>query len=104
MTTINFTDLPADLKFLIFEKNRVERNRINRDKKLQDFWDEWGEDYEDDVEEFYYDGGISSPNWDDLTIKEKVNIYKRHERIMARHYSILCDGSALDEDFEDGSY
>jgi hypothetical protein len=96
---LNFNNLPSDIKNLIFNSNREDNNKINRDKKLKDFWDEWGEDYEDDLEEFHDDGDISSPHWEFLTIQEKINLYKRHQRIMARHYSIMCDGSALDEDY-----
>ena len=96
---MNFDNLPSDIKNLIFEQNRKSNNEINRDKKLNLFWEEWGEDYEDDIEEFFYDELISSPNWEELKIKEKINIYKRHLRSVARHESIMCDGSALDEDY-----
>jgi len=100
----NFNDLPCDIKNLIFEKNRKENNDRNRDKKLNDFWVEWGEDYQDDLIEFYEDDLISAFMFDNLKLHEKINIYKRHERMIMRQRSIECDGSALDEDYENGVY
>tara|TARA_R110000822_G_scaffold183329_1_gene322735 strand:+ start:527 stop:901 length:375 start_codon:yes stop_codon:yes gene_type:complete len=97
---MNFNNLPSDIKQLIFNNNREHNNKINRDKKLREFWDEWEDAYEDDVEEFYNDGDISSPYWEDLTIKEKINIYKRHKRMMEIHESVMCDGSAPDWYYE----
>lgn len=93
---INFDELPRDIKELIFKKNRTSNNIINRDKKLAEFWDKWSEDYEDDLEEFYDEGDISSWDWEQLTINEKINIYKRHQRLIQFNESVLCDGSAPD--------
>ena len=101
---INFNDLPCDIKNLIFGNNRTWNSEINQGQKLHDFWDEWGQEYEDDVEDFFDDELISSPYWDELKIKEKINIYKRHQRMIMRQRSIECDGSALDEDYEIGVY
>tara|TARA_R110000744_G_scaffold160247_2_gene276554 strand:+ start:184 stop:483 length:300 start_codon:yes stop_codon:yes gene_type:complete len=97
MSGINFNDLPSEIKSMVFHQNRVHNNNTNRDRKLKDFWDEWEDQYQDDLEEFYNDGDISSWDWDELTIKEKINMYRRHERMVVRHESILCDGSDLDD-------
>ena len=83
--------LPDDIIKMISDINRQER-----DKELAEFWEKWGEDYEDDLEEFYDDGDISSWDWNELTIDEKINIYKRHQRLMDFNQSVLCDGSAPD--------
>ena len=93
---MNFNNLPCEIKSIIFEKNRKENNKKNVEKKLKEFNDEWGEDYQDDL--------ISAYMFDDLKLHEKINIYKRHQRMMNRHCSIMCDGSALDEDYENGVY
>ena len=97
---MDFNNLPSDIKQLIFNNNRESNNKINRDKKLKEFWDEWEDAYEDDLEEFYDEGDISSPCWEDLTIKEKINIYKRHQRMVEIHESSMCDGSAPDWVYE----
>ena len=93
---MNFDNLPSDIKQLIFNNNRQHNNKVNTVKKLKLFWDEWEDTYEDDVEEFYNDGDISSPYWEDLTIEEQINIYKRHDRMMEVHQSVMCDGSVPD--------
>ena len=37
---MEFNNLPSDIKQLIFNNNRESNNKINRDKKLREFWDE----------------------------------------------------------------
>ena len=78
---MEFNKLPSDIKQLIFNNNRAENNNINRDKKLAEFWDKWGED---DLEDELYD-------W-----YEEIKIYKFHQKRMEVHESAMCDGSAPD--------
>ena len=85
---INFNELPCDIKNLIFMKNREEA--LKEKKELEDFWDEWCEMYEDDLEEAYMEcDECSSPNWDLLTKKEKRKIYEAHNNNYQRHIDIL---------------
>ena len=97
-----FNNLPNNLIMKII---KMETDRKNKEKQdLIDFWEEWYEYYEDDLQDLFDDGNISSWDWEDLTLQEKLNIYASHNRSMRRHYSIMCDGSALDEDYESGLY
>ena len=81
MNNINFTDLPSDIKSIIYENNRKYNNDKNRDKKLQEIWDEWGEDYEEEIYELYVnvkDGDLISTDWKDLPMKDQIDFYKLH--------------------------
>lgn len=104
MNGINFNDLPSDIKKLIFTKNRSYNNKINQEIILNKFWEEWSEDYEDELQELFDDDIISSWDWEDLNHNEKLNIYRSHKRAMDRHYSIMQDGSGLDDDYDIGLY
>lgn len=95
-----FNKLPSDIKELIFKNNRQYNNNINRDKKLAEFWDEWGDYYDDDLEDWCYDEVISNNYWEGLTVEDKIIIYKFHEKRQEIHDSIMCDGSAPDWYYE----
>jgi len=86
MNTMNFNDLPSDIRLIIFEKNRKD----NRDRILQEFWDEWEDYYWDDYE------------WEEMNISDKIKLYKGHLRAVEVHESIMCDGSLPDWCYEAG--
>ena len=91
---MEFNFLPSEIKQLIFKHNRPANNVINRDKKLAEFWEKWGrDDYEDELYDMYEDGYIQHTRWEDLSIKEKIKIYKFHQKRKEFHESVLCDGS-----------
>ena len=96
---INFNELTDDIKNLIFMKNREEALKIS--KELEDFWNEWCEMYEDDLEEAYMEcDECSSPNWDNLTKKEKLKIYEAHNINSSRHLDILeCGYSDIEQHY-----
>lgn len=96
MNTINFDDLPCNIKELIFEKNRKD----TRDKILNEFWEEWEDIYIDDIQEAYCEGLIEVPYWEDMEIKDKVKFYKGHLRSMEIHYHIVSDASLPDWCYE----
>tara|TARA_R110002020_G_scaffold293537_1_gene509284 strand:- start:60 stop:359 length:300 start_codon:yes stop_codon:yes gene_type:complete len=94
---MEFNKLPSDIKQLIFNNNRAENNNINRDKKLAEFWDKWGEDdLEDELYDWYEDGYIHHTRLENLSINDKIKIYKFHQKRMEVHESAMCDGSAPD--------
>ena len=95
MPNINFNDLPCDIKSLIFNLN-AEREK----NEVEEFWKEWEDYYEDELEDWCDEEQINSPYWKYLTIENKKKIYKYHQRAIARQQSIECDGSLLDEDYE----
>ena len=64
--------------------------------RLDKFWEEWADSYEDDLEDWFYDELISSQYWEDLELAEKLKIEKHHERCVEFHNSVMCDGAPPD--------
>ena len=95
MPTINFTDLPCEIKSLIYNMN-AEREK----NEIEAFWEDSKDYYDVELEEWFEEGQINAPLWEYLTIENKKKIYKYHQTINRRAESIMCDGSLLDEDYD----
>ena len=83
--------LPDDIIKMIMNINRQER-----DKELAEFWEEWSEEYEDELYDWYEDDYIHHTIWEELSINDKIKIYKHHKRLVSFHESVLCDGAPPD--------
>jgi len=88
---MNFTDLPKEIKSIIFQKNR--ERALEEKKELEDFWKEWGEDYEDDLDDLTAEKIIISADcWEDLDKADKRKIYQLHQKRLRIHRDIMCCG------------
>ena len=94
----NLPQLPNDLIMKILRDRRDIRTREQMLlPKLNKWWLEWEEVYEDDIELAYMEGKVSADSWVYLTYREKKDLYIHHNKAVEIHESIICDGSLPDE-------
>jgi len=75
MPNINFNDLPCDIKSLIFNINK---QKDKEEKQIEAFWKESENYYDVELEEWFEDGQINAPIWDELTSENKKKVYEYH--------------------------
>lgn len=75
-------------------KKRVKK--LEQEKDLKEFWDEWEDTYDDELDEWFENKQISSQVWDRLTSEEQLKIFNHHQRQVEFHHAVHCDGAPPD--------